>query len=171
MFAGTSISLLVGGAAFVRAEFFSRWNRTFTPRMGTLLLSHSCLLRFMVRVHYRFTPSSFQSGSSLINSHQLSASPVRRCALRFRDRATPNKLSKRRKRQQMGGFDERYWTIAPEPDHQWLSGGLTAGMVAEAGISIRTGHSAFVRAEFFSRFSGTCTRRMGAFLLLSHDSF
>ena len=44
MFAGTSISLLVGGAAFVRAEFFSRWNRTFTPRMGTLLLSHSCLL-------------------------------------------------------------------------------------------------------------------------------
>lgn len=44
MFAGTSISLLVGGAAFVRAEFFSHWNRTFTSRMGALLLSHDCLL-------------------------------------------------------------------------------------------------------------------------------
>lgn len=44
MFAGTSISLFVGGAAFVRAEFFSRWNRTFTLRMSALLLSHDCPL-------------------------------------------------------------------------------------------------------------------------------
>lgn len=44
MFTETSISLFVGGAAFVRAEFLSRWNGTFIPRMGALILSHDCLL-------------------------------------------------------------------------------------------------------------------------------
>jgi hypothetical protein len=44
MFAETSISQCVGGAAFVRAEFLSRGNRTFTLRMSALLLSHDFLL-------------------------------------------------------------------------------------------------------------------------------
>jgi hypothetical protein len=44
MFAETSISQFVGGAAFIRAEFISCWNRTFTLRMSALLLSHDCLL-------------------------------------------------------------------------------------------------------------------------------
>jgi hypothetical protein len=44
MFEETSISLLVGGAAFVGAEFLSCWNSTFTLGMGALLLRHDCLL-------------------------------------------------------------------------------------------------------------------------------
>jgi hypothetical protein len=42
MFAEASIPQLVGGAAFVRAELFSRWSGTPTTRMGAFLLVHNC---------------------------------------------------------------------------------------------------------------------------------
>jgi len=52
MFAETSISQFVGGAAFVRAEFCSCWNRTFTLGMSALLLCHDCLLDFYRIVNF-----------------------------------------------------------------------------------------------------------------------
>lgn len=45
MLAGATTSLRAGIAAFIRAEFFSRLNVTFTLRMGPyLMISHDCLL-------------------------------------------------------------------------------------------------------------------------------
>src|SRR5512145_3120569 len=43
MVAGTSSSFRAAIAAFVRAEFFSRFRRTSTDRMGTFLLSEDSL--------------------------------------------------------------------------------------------------------------------------------